>query len=509
MRAVMIGGFSMPRIGFIDEENVELEFGGGRRHVDIRFGILNHGVLDRDERASAREINIGVIGTPQLMDGFLEWLDACGNGVDAKQTKKPNLFPRFPGFGEDSPFNANWTCDTRAQRRLSTADVAALSSSATPGEIIRRAVELYLAEIDCLVNDIKPHVIFCIVPDELGEQLDRAAEMAPPPGRSFDDENEENANSYRHDFHHCLKAEAMSFHRPIQLTLPSTFGMGSRGKATKKKRPGRPIKARPLQDPATRAWNFFTAMYYKAGGVPWRLRREVGDYTACYIGVGFYRSLDEKTVMTSIAQVFNERGEGIVVRGGQARVSKEDRTPHLSGEDSAAILIQALKRYRDEHGNTPARVVLHKSSYYTPEELSGFDMALKQERIEMADMLSMRRSSIRLFRAGQYPVLRGMHMPLDENRHLLYTRGSIPFFETYPGLYVPRALEVALDDVEQSRETLCQEILALTKMNWNSTQFDMRDPITLHAAGRVGDILKYIPLDAPSSRIAREYGFYM
>jgi len=92
---------------------------------------------------------------------------------------------------------------------------------------------------------------------------------------------------------------------------------------------------------------------------------------------------------------------------------------------------------------------------------------------------------------------------------LLYTRGSVPFFETYPGLYVPRALEIQFDNVEQSRETLCREILALTKMNWNNTQFDMREPITLRAARRVGDILKYIPNDAPESRIAARYSFYM
>jgi len=138
--------------------------------------------------------------------------------------------------------------------------------------------------------------------------------------------------------------------------------------------------------------------------------------------------------MTSIAQVFNERGEGIVVRGAQARISKEDRTPHLTEGDSAELLIQALQRYRDEHRNMPARVVLHKSSYFTPEELAGFHGGLEQERVTMADMLSIRRSFIRLFRTGQYPVLRGTHMPLGPDRHLLYTRGSVPFFETYPGL---------------------------------------------------------------------------
>lgn len=496
----------MLKTGFIDEVEVELEFGGGRRHVDIRFGILNHGVLDRDERSEARMIKIGIIGSSDPIDGFLDWLEACGNGVDAKETNKPNLFPRFPGLGKDSQFNAEWMCEARARRRLSPGDIAGLANHKTPGEIVGQAAKLYLAEMDYLVNETRPDVIFCIVPDELSEQLDRAAEIAPPTGHCS---HHDDADSYRHDFHDCLKAEAMSFHTPIQLVLPSTFGMGTRGKSTKRKRPRRPSKPRHLQDSATRAWNFFTAMYYKAGGVPWRLPREAGDYATCYVGVSFYRSLDEKTVMTSIAQVFNERGQGIVVRGGQARVSKEDRTPHLTEEDSASILILALQRYRDEHKNMPARVVLHKSSYFTPEELAGFQAALQQERVTMGDMLSIRTSSTRLFRTGPYPVLRGTHMILDQARHLLYTRGSVPFFETYPGLYAPRALEVRLDRVEQSREELCHEILALTKMNWNSTQFDMRDPITLHAARRVGDILKYVPLDAPVERIARRYSFYM
>jgi len=493
--------------GFIDEADVELEFAGGRRHVDIRFGILNHGVLDRDERTNAREIRIGVIATPDLIDAFLGWLEQCGEGVDAKETNKPNLFPRFPGFGQDSPFNASWLCDSRAQRCLCDNDIRRLSRLKSGGQVVEQAVRLYVGEMDYLVNETGAEVVFCVVPDGLSEELDRAAELTLSTGHHSDEQDR--TQGFRHDFHDCLKARTMGLHTPIQVVLPSTFGAGTRGKATKKKRPGRRSKPRQMQDPATRAWNFFTAMYYKAGCVPWRLPRDATDYATCYVGVSFYRSLDEKTVMTSIAQVFNERGEGVVVRGAQARISKKDRTPHLTEEDSAAVLVQALQRYRDEHKNMPARVVLHKSSYFTAEEIAGVQAALQQGGVRMADMLSIRRSSIRLFRSGRYPVLRGTHIRLDEKRHLLYTRGSVPFFETYPGQYAPRALEVQLDKAERSRDALCREILLLTKMNWNSTEFDMRDPITLHAARGVGDILKYIPLDAPSDRIARRYSFYM
>ena len=496
----------MPETKFIDEVDIKLEFGGGNRHIDIRFGILNYGTLDRDERSGVRRINIAIIGLPESTDKFLEWLDTCGSGVESKVTTKPNLFPRFPGFGANSPFNAAWFCDERAIRNLSTIEIAKLQKLNTPGEIIKHAVGLYTSEIDYLANETKPDMVFCIIPEILGEQLDRAAEMIKP-ASAISEDDDEAVNRYRHDFHHCLKSEAMIYRIPIQLILPSTFGMGTRGKSTKKKR--RRKKVRQLQDPATRAWNLFTAMYYKAGCVPWRLARQSSDYDTCYIGISFYRSLDEKAVFTSIAQIFNERGEGVVVRGGQAQQSKKDRTPHLSDEDSAKILIQALQRYHDEHKHVPARVVLHKSSYFTQKEMEGFCTALKQERISMADMLSIRKSFIHLFRTKAYPVLRGTHMRLDDNRHLLYTRGSVPFYETYPGLYIPRALEIQFDSVEQSRETLCREILALTKMNWNNTQFDMREPITLRAARVVGDILKYIPNDAPESRIATRYSFYM
>jgi hypothetical protein len=36
-------------------------------------------------------------------------------------------------------------------------------------------------------------------------------------------------------------------------------------------------------------------------------------------------------------------------------------------------------------------------------------------------------------------------------------------------------------------------VLALTKMNWNSTQFDQSSPIPIRAARQVGRMLKHVP----------------
>jgi hypothetical protein len=48
--------------------------------------------------------------------------------------------------------------------------------------------------------------------------------------------------------------------------------------------------------------------------------------------------------------------------------------------------------------------------------------------------------------------------------------------------------------------------MALTKMNWNNTQFDNRNPITVRAARGVGNILKYTEED---DRVQPRYSYYM
>jgi len=146
----------------------------------------------------------------------------------------------------------------------------------------------------------------------------------------------------------------MQFRTPIQLILPGTY---DESKAKKQKRAGTP---RPLQDEATRAWNFFSALYYKAGGTPWRLQRDPYSLDACFVGISFFETLDRSRLTTSMAQVFNELGEGVVVRGGAAALSKEDRQPHLGKVDCEELLRNALARYREVHKNLPARVVVHK-----------------------------------------------------------------------------------------------------------------------------------------------------
>lgn len=303
------------------------------------------------------------------------------------------------------------------------------------------------------------------------------------------------------DFHDLLKARAMRFRTPIQIIKPETYDP-----TVKRRQKGRADRARQLQDETTRAWNLHVGLYYKSCGYPWRLPRADSDVTTCFLGVSFFRTLDGASLWTSVAQVFNQRGVGMVVRGGPAHQSKLDRQPHLSGPDSERLVDITMERYRKEHGHLPARLVVHKSSVFTLDELAGFRAGIDRVGIGSSDLISLRRANTKLFRFASYPPQRGTLWSLEKERHILYTRGSVPFYETYPGLYVPRPIEFRVHDPEETPAMLAGELLALTKMNWNNTQFDQRDPITLRAAEEVANILRYV---GDSDFVEPSYAAYM
>lgn len=478
---------------FIQEP--ELEFGTGT-HVDIRFGLMNHGPLDRRGELAPQRVRLGIVGTPEGVEGVQTWVERIGHGVEAKDSRQPNLFPRFPGFGEHSNLHAPLAVDSRLHGVIKQRDLAELFKRSDRNRVVEVVAEMFLSEMRRLTEKASADVLVCAVPTGLLDYMEQSR-----PAEDADDESNEETEAYINlDFHNLLKARAMELGVPIQLLLPATY---DESKRRKQKRHTERI--RRLQDEATRAWNIYTALYYKAGGTPWRILRDPGELTSCYVGVSFYNTLDNSKLLTSTAQVFNERGEGIVLRGGTAERSKDNRQIHMSGEDAHKLLDDTLKTYRREHRTLPARIAIYKTSSHNDEELDGFREALRANGVDSADFLNVGGSSTRLFRNGEYPPLRGTFLTLDQRTHLLYTRGSVDFFSTYPGMYVPNPLRLLCDDVEQTPNFLASEILALTKMNWNNTQFDNRSPITLRAARGVGSILKYVE----DGRVQPRYSYYM
>jgi len=460
---------------------------------------MHHGPIDLDSPSRPSQINVGVVGSSESIEGFCKWLESCRRGVDAKASKQPNLFPCFPGCDQETGLRTDLLTPQNLQATLNKAEVAKLAKLPSLKQRTEFAVELLFSEIKLLVETYpQTNVVVCAVPLELVNAIE---EMADSGEVEADEDNREERGSLKYDYRDMLKARMMELRKPIQIIRPGTYDREKR-----KFQKSRPDRMMATQDEATIAWNLHTALYYKAGGVPWRLVRDSSALTACYVGVSFYSTLDKSVVRTSIAQVFNERGEGVIVRGGAAQLSKIDKSPHLNASDSESLLKTALQRYRDTHKTLPARVVMHKSSYFDREEMSGFQSALHALGIQEADLMSLAPSHIKLSRIGDYPPLRGTMLSLADDDMVLYTKGSVEFFQTWPGMHVPSPRRVRIAFANETPRFLAQEILALTKMNWNNTQFDGSEPITLRAARQVSEVLRYCPEDRlPETR----YSFYM
>jgi hypothetical protein len=486
-----------------------LEFAGNGRHVDVRFGLMDYGPVDFSTERT-KDIRLGVVGSSQTVGKLGDWLRRCEDGIPAKNSRQPNLFPAFPGSTILGPFRCSFEVGDRHVRTLSPSTISRIVSEKDDNAAVALAVEAFANEVrDLVERDQPPQVVICALPVRIIERVSNMRSI-PAEDRGEDDggdaadvEDAPVLDREIENFRGALKAATIALRIPIQIVWPTTYDNDA-----VVKRKLSELSTRKVQDEATRAWNFFCALYYKAGGMPWRMIRDQREFSATFMGVSFFERLDGSSLQTSSAQLFDERGEGLILKGGPGLKDKTDRQPYLSAVDAFNLTRAALQSYKKEHGNYPARLVAHKTSRFHPEEREGFQKAIEQSEIEIADFIWMpRRSPVRLFRNGVYPPLRGTAMRLDDDQTILYTRGSVDFFRTYPGLYVPNPLLLHA----QRRDTpdwnlLLKETLSLTKMNWNGTQFDGALPITLKAARQVGDILKYVPEGTtPDPR----YRFYM
>ncbi|MBG6106001.1 hypothetical protein IW249_006415 [Micromonospora vinacea] len=83
----------------------------------------------------------------------------------------------------------------------------------------------------------------------------------------------------------------------------------------------------------------------------------------------------------------NECGDGVIVRGGTAPVSRDDKQPHLLASDAKNLLLNALTVYKREHRTLPARVATHKSSRFNPNEVDGLTAAADGRELHALDLI--------------------------------------------------------------------------------------------------------------------------
>ena len=183
-----------------------LQFGAST-HIDVRFGIMNYGPLDFDSDDAPRRIRVGVMGSAESLEGLRDWLTKCRDEIPAKQSRQPNLFPRFPGFHADAAFRSELFFDSSLERQLRSSEIDAIVGRPLIEERKVEAVRVFTDYARSLFEKKPPDVLVVALPQPLLDAFEPPAEAAepdgepaggPPPGQN------------QLDFHDLLKARCMT-----------------------------------------------------------------------------------------------------------------------------------------------------------------------------------------------------------------------------------------------------------------------------------------------------------
>jgi hypothetical protein len=155
------------KISILDEP--ELEFRGGARHIDPRFGIADYGPADVTAGTAPHELRVGIVGSAEGIEGVRSWLEGCRDEIARKESHQPNLFPSFPGFNEGVAFRSTLKFDSRFERTISKRDLEKALEAPQPDRV-REAVDLYISALDALSDEGRFDVIVCARPDDLTDE---------------------------------------------------------------------------------------------------------------------------------------------------------------------------------------------------------------------------------------------------------------------------------------------------------------------------------------------------
>lgn len=499
-------------------EEPDLIFGHRGEEKDPKLGLKHFGPYfsPSESMPSPMQVRVGIVGSGTTITLTKQILGILGNEIKSDEENKW-LYPDFPGFRLDNKIKCKFVSSDTWNATVTNAEIKQILKIADTNKRIAAASDLFVDRIKKItLEDSLPQVIICALPLDIEEYcgisertrgakrpkftaLEKTIADLKKKGQTFllqwsVDVDFEKKRDRSYDLRNALKGKAMKFNIPTQV-LRETTARAILGYPNSTYKIG--------QGPATFAWNLSTGLYYKAHGRPWRLAKLISG--TCYVGVSFYRYLlnPDLNLETSMAQVFTHSGEGFVLRGSDVTVDKHTREVHLTETQACDLLVDSIEKYTERVGNTPNRVVIHKTSLFSEEEESGFDEAIGELPRDYVTV--SKNVDFRFLRTGKYPVLRGTVISLTTNQFLLYATGFTPRIRTYPGLRIPRPLLITHHG-DSEIKLICSEILGLTKLNWNTTAFSTQLPITLEFAQRVGKVLSELP---PDIKLQDHYRFYM
>lgn len=470
-----------------------LEFRYGQKLVDPRKGLSLFGPYDADQVSKPSTLSYVVLGNPADISIFATWSKAMSQ--PATQAPKGNHHIWFPYPGYEAAFGVQWSSQPIRVFKLDSEKLFKASRKRDRHERAYEVVNLYLEGLRIASKlDEKIGVAVCIVPDEVfsncrpkspipveaeGPNISTKQLLARKFGQlELFDQYDPDQYWLSTDFRRQLKARAMEFNIPIQIIRQSTLRFSDENKRGQR-------GLTPLSD---RMWNLGTTLYYKCGGKPWRL--VTARDGVCYIGIAFRRTDDKQTACCA-AQMFLNDGDGVVFLGEYGPwYSPKTHQFHLDKSAARNLLRGVLDTYKELEGKELREIFLHSRSELGEEEFEGFQEACP-ENVKLV-CIRVRQDSdngIRLFRPGTMPIIRGSFLKIDDQQGYLWGSGFKPELGTYDGWDTPIPLKITIQRGDAVVERVAQDILGLTKLNYNTCKIGDGEPVTVGFSDAVGEIL--------------------
>lgn len=482
-----------------------LEFGFKQTAANPKAGLFFYGPLE--EKSRPRHIKIGVVGTGEGLRLYRGWATAINSFIDPLV---PDSLNHVPFAGLSAVFSTSINSEPELHMELSPTKLASAIRSGKRHEAVKQTVSLYEDAVRRgLEEDAGIDVWFVVIPDDVYRygrpqsvvpktealqsrlaisRRQASAILSGAPSLFAEDNMEAETFLFEPNFHHQLKARLLDTKNVVlQIVRESTLS----ALVTKNSDPHR----RRLQDPASIAWNISTTLFFKGGGHPWKLASV--RPRVCYIGLVFKLFPDSNESGRKAccgAQMFLDSGDGLVFRGTPGNwYNPQTRQFHLSEAEARSLVERVVAEYkdRDEDGMPPSELFIHARTRFNSDEWEGFSKGAPGTKITAVRISDV--GDVKLYAPRDTPVLRGSAVQIDERRGYLWTRGFVNELGTYPGREVPRPLSVEVVRGDTDLATVMQDLLMLTKLNFNACVYADGMPVTLRFADAVGDIITAIP----------------
>lgn len=247
-----------------------------------------------------------------------------------------------------------------------------------------------------------------------------------------------------------------------------------------------------------RIWNLAIAIYTKTIGLPWQPSSYMQENA--YVGIGY--GMNANGIVVGCSQLFDSKGRGLQLF--LRPVSSSAKNPYMTEKESFDVGKNLCNMYYSYYPTkTLKNVTIHKSTFFTKDEISGLQKAFSHvenlELIQIENKPNIR--AIKYFNKNKidlFPLSRGTLIKINDNEALLWTHGRVCYTGFNNGDNYVKGGKASPSPVLIRRfignlplEEIAKNILMLTKMDYNSADTLYSNmPVTIKYTDKVVDIIK-------------------